>query len=52
MWCHNIFVETDFTLIAYILRFEYSKIPILRPPSGLLKSGLISEVVLIKNTIL
>ena len=29
----------------------YSKIPILRPPLGLLKSGLISEVVLILNTI-
>ena len=29
----------------------YSKIPILRPPFGLPKSGLISEVVLILNTI-
>ena len=30
---------------------EYSKIPILRPPFGLPKRGLISEVVLIYNTI-
>ena len=29
----------------------YSKIPILRPPFGLPKSGLISEVVLISNMI-
>ena len=30
---------------------HYSKIPILRPPFGLPKTGLISEVVLISNTI-
>ena len=30
---------------------NYSKIPILRPPFGLPKSGLIKEVVLITNTI-
>ena len=30
---------------------EYSKIPTLRPPFRLPKSGLISEVVLISNTI-
>ena len=30
---------------------KYSKIPILRPPFGLLESGLIREVVLISNII-
>ena len=33
------------------LSCKYNKIPILRPPFGLPKSGLINEVVLISNII-
>ena len=34
-----------------LFSLKYSKIPILRPPFGLLKNGLISEMVLILNMI-
>ena len=43
--------KSMFYIFFILFLLIYSKIPLLRPPFGLLKSGLISEVVLILNTI-
>ena len=47
----NAYEITEIPAIIVSYGHMYSKIPILRPPFGLPKSGPISEVVLISNMI-